>query len=124
MSLRGREGVVEDVAQDVEPTLPDSSMLGNPVLDRAHRARFEPAGADPADLLGTNEPAALEHVEVLQHGRQRNPQRRRELAHRGGATGQPRDDRAAVAIGQSVKRLIELLGLSDRHNRDRNTSLR
>ena len=69
MSLRGREGVVEDVAQQVEPTFPDSAMLGDPVLKCAHRAGFEPAGADAADLLGTHEPAALEHVEVLQHSR-------------------------------------------------------
>ncbi len=31
--------------------------------------------------------------------------------------GEPRDDRAAVAVSQSVERLIELLGLSDRHGR-------
>ena len=92
-----------------------AAVLGDPVLDRAHRAGFEPAGADAADLLGTHEPALLEHVEVLQHGRKRHLQWRREFAHGGGAIGEPRDDRAAVAVGQSAERLIELLGLSDRH---------
>jgi hypothetical protein len=69
ISLRGREGVVQDVAQELEPSLPDRAVLGDPILECAHRAGFEPAGPDPADLLGTHEPAALEHVEVLQHGR-------------------------------------------------------
>jgi len=124
MSFRGREGVVEDVAQEVEPAFPDSAVLGDPVLDRVHRAGVEAAGADPTGLLGTHEPAALEHVEVLQHCRQRHAERRRELAHRGGPPGELHDDRATVAVGQSVERQIELLGLSARRGGDRNTSLR
>ena len=114
-----------DVMAAVSDGMPKlSPVLDDPVLHGAHRAGLEPAGAHPADLLGAHEPAALEHVEVPQHRWQRHPQGRCELAHRGGTTGEPIDDRAAVAVGQSVERLIELLGLSGRHSGHRSTILR
>src|SRR4051794_20496165 len=43
VSLVGGEGVVEDVGEAVEVPFPDRAVLGDPLLEGAHRAGLEPA---------------------------------------------------------------------------------
>jgi hypothetical protein len=109
------EGVVQDVGEAVEVPLPDRAVLGDPLLERAHRAGLEPAPPDAADLLRAHEAAALQHVEVLHHGRQRHVQRCGELAHRCRAARQADDHRAAALVGERVERPVELCCVGGRH---------
>jgi len=104
VSLVGGKDVVEDVGKAVEVPLPDRPVLGDPVLERAHRAGLEPAPPDAADLLRAHEAAALQHVEVLHHGRQRHVQRSGELAHGRRAARKADDHRAAALVGERVER--------------------
>ena len=82
-------------------------MLGDPLLDRAHRRRLETACADAADLLGADQAALLQHVDVLDDGRQRHRERLGELADRGRALAQPGDDRAPARVGEGTEGPVE-----------------
>jgi hypothetical protein len=59
--------------------------------------------------LAVKEPGALEDVEVLRDGGQRNGKRRRELAHRDRATEEALDDSATRAVGERLKHGVELV---------------
>ena len=45
--------------------LPRLAVLGDPLLDLAHRRRFEVARAHSTDLLGADDAALLQHFDVL-----------------------------------------------------------
>ena len=64
---------------------------------------------------GPHEAAAVQHVEVLHHGRQRHVQRRGERFHGGRATGQADDHGAAALVGERVERPVELCCVGGRH---------
>ena len=70
----------EVFAEPVEALFPAGAPLGDPLLGRPQRARLDAAGAHPSHLLGANQPACFEHVQVLDHRRQRHRERSSELA--------------------------------------------
>ena len=78
--------------QLIETALPQRALLGQPALRRLERPRREPVGPDAADLPGSDEPAFLEHPQVLGEGGQRHPKAARQLARGSGAAAQPLDD--------------------------------
>ena len=69
---------------------------------------LEVAGAHPADLLGPDQPAALEHLQVLMDGGQGDRKRRGQLADRGRPPGEPLDDRAAGRVGEGLEHEVQL----------------
>src|ERR1017187_1012122 len=73
-------GLGQVVAEPVEASLPAGPALGDPVLGSAERGRLDAAGADPASLLRTHQPACLKHLDVLDNRRQRHRQRPGQLA--------------------------------------------
>src|SRR3954465_7168219 len=97
------EGVGENVPKEVGPAGPGRAVLTDPAFDRLHRLWLEPTSANPTDLLAVHEAAALQDVQVLHDGRQRNAEGRRELAHGRGAAGQPLDHRTALAVGEGLE---------------------
>ena len=103
--------------------LPDRAVLDDPLLERAHGSGLEPARPDAADLLRAHEAAALQHVEVLHHGRQGHVQRRGELAHGGRAARQADDHRAAALVGERVEGPVELRCVGGRHGPHRSAHL-
>src|SRR3954468_8115326 len=107
-----RSLIGEIVAQAIQPALPGRAPGTDPLLDRLQRGRLEPAGPHAGDLLPADEPAGLEHLEVLDHRRQRHRQRARELADRGRSVAQPLDDDPPARIGQ---RLEDAIGLILKH---------
>src|SRR5262249_31515731 len=72
----------EIVTEAVEAALPVGAALGDPAPPPAERARLDAARAHPPNLLGADEAARLQHLQVLHNRRQRHWQRSRELAHR------------------------------------------
>src|SRR5262249_59703666 len=76
------------------------ARLGAPALDEADRRRLAPAGAPAAALLGADQAALLEHLQVLDDRRQRDRERPGQLANRGRSSAEPLDDAAAGGGGQ------------------------
>src|SRR5919201_6968644 len=68
--------------EPVEAPLPTRTTLMDPALGRLERRDLDRAGPNPAGLLGADEAALLEQLQVLEHGRERHRQRPCEIAHR------------------------------------------
>jgi hypothetical protein len=101
------DGVGEDLAQPIEAALPGGALPGEPVLGQLQAHRLEPAGAGPPHLLGADQPARLEHGEVLHDRREGHVQGLRQLAHRGGAEAQPLDHVPPGGITQSPEDVVD-----------------
>ena len=99
----------EVVPEAVEATLPSPAPLGDPVLDGVEALHVEPTGADPADLLGTDDPRGLEDMQVLQDRGQRHRHGRRQLADGGRSAVEELDDAAPGRVGERMEH--RLLGL-------------
>src|SRR4030095_12130200 len=67
--------------QAIEAPLEMRASARDPLLDFGERAVLDPAGPHAADFLRTDEPARLQHCEMLHHGGYRDRQRTREIAH-------------------------------------------
>src|SRR6185369_7770574 len=65
----------EVVAEPVEPGFPGGALSRDPGLRRPERVRLDAAGPHPAGLLGPDQAAGLEYLQVLQHRGQRHVQR-------------------------------------------------
>src|SRR5258708_29644903 len=101
----------EELAETVEAALPLGTPLCDPVLGPAHRRRPHPARPHPPDLLGVDEAALLQHLEMLHDGRQRDRQRRCQLADRGRAAAELLDDLPARPIAERVEHPVDRVAL-------------
>src|SRR5215207_3919677 len=99
----------EVLTKAVEATLPARAPCADPSLRGPQRRRLDAAGPYAPNLLGADEAAHLQHLNVLYHRRQRHRQRLGELAHRGRSAAQALDDQHPAGIGQRVKDAIERL---------------
>jgi len=107
--LLGRCGfLAQDVTQSIKSGFPASTPVGDPLLSGGHRCWFDAADASPPDLLGSHDSARLEHLNVLDHGRQGHGQRTRQLAHRSGSKGEPFNHGPPAAISQRLEGPIEV----------------
>src|SRR6185436_12714314 len=100
----------EHLAEAVETTLPRRAAVADPVSRHAESHEVELTGPDASHFLGANETAALEHLEVLRHGGQRNIQRSGELAHRRRPSAQLLDHATARGVADGVKHAIHARG--------------
>jgi hypothetical protein len=107
--------LAEDVAEAVEAVLPRRSLEAQPLLGAPQAGWIDLAGADASGLLRPNQLARLEHLQVLDRGRNRHAEEARQLAHRGRAAGQALDDRPPVGIGDRVEHLIRDRRLMVKH---------
>jgi hypothetical protein len=97
----------EEIAEAIEATLPSGAALGDPVFGGAQRVGSEAEGADAADLLGVDDAAGLEHLEVLDDSGEGHGQRRGELGDGRWAATEAIDERATGGIGESLEDAIE-----------------
>src|SRR2546421_6929582 len=97
----------EVLAKAVETALPARPPCADPSLDGPQRRWLDPAGPHPPNFLGANEAAHLQHLQVLDHRRQRHRQRLCEFADRGRPAAQPLDDDPSIGIGQRVEDAID-----------------
>src|SRR5919201_55454 len=108
---RSQGSVVASVRQiltePVEAPFPACTTLMDPALGRLERRDLERAGPNPAHLFGADEPAMLQQLQVLEHGRERHRQRPCKIAHRGRALREPVNDRPAARVGKRVKDAVE-----------------
>jgi hypothetical protein len=99
--------LVEVRAQPFEPVLPARAALADPLLGETQGHRLDLACAHAADLLGPDEPARLQHLQVLEHSGQRHGERLRELRHRGRSAREPLDHLAPARVGERTEHAIE-----------------
>jgi hypothetical protein len=88
----------------------------DPGLGILHGAGIERASQRAADLLAPDEACLGEDAEVLQHGRERHRERRRDLACRPcAAVTQHVEDGAPRRVGESRERAVERWLLTVNH---------
>src|SRR5688572_30795565 len=98
----------EELAQPVQAALPQRPALVDPLLGEPEARRRDAAGAYPPDLLGADNPALLEDLEMLDHGRQRDGEGRGQLTGRDRTAAQPLDHRPSGRVAQRVKDAVDL----------------
>ena len=88
----------------IKPFLPGGNVLAYPQFGRAKRVGFDPAGSNPADLLGAYEPALLKDTDVFEQRWQSHFERLGKFAYGFGAVAQATDDRPPSRICERGKR--------------------
>src|SRR5262249_53576749 len=112
LSLRFLAVQVRDMRlHAVKPRFPQCSVLGDPAFRRAQRGRCHLTAPHATNLLGANEPALFQHVEVLQERRHRHGEGPSKLAHGGCPPAQARYDSAPSRVGKSMEDTVEVHGL-------------
>ena len=109
---RIRSGVAlgEVAFESIESHRPEPRIAGEPVLRFLHRGGVEPARHGAPGLVSFDQAGAFEHVEVLEHRRQRHRERLRQGGDgKLGLFAQARQHGAAGRIGQRGKGSIKIL---------------
>jgi hypothetical protein len=99
--------VDENVTQAVESSLPEGAALGDPPFGESQAARIHAAGPDPADLLGLDDAALFQDLEVLNDCRQGQIERLGQVTDRHGSDAQPLHDGSARGFRQCVEDSID-----------------
>jgi len=94
----------------VEAARPEAALRLQPVLRRGERFRLQPAGAHAARLLGRDEAALLEQLEVLQEARQGHGEGPREVAHGSRPAAERFHHGPAGRVGEGAERVVEAGG--------------
>lgn len=94
-------------AEAVQSTLPKTAPLGDPSLGEPQGSRLDPAGAGSPHLLGSDKPARLEDLDVLQHSGQRHGKRLAQLAHRCRTLGQAGHDQSSAWVREGPEYPVE-----------------
>ena len=89
---------LQDLPELIEAYLPLAAPRIEPLRGQTQGTGIDRAGADPADLLRTDQSGRFEHAQMLHRRRQRHRQRPRELAHRRRPAHQSLDHRAPRGI--------------------------
>src|SRR5579859_180183 len=97
----------EKVAEAVEALLPERAARGDPALGQAQCGGIDTAGAHPPQLLRADQPARLQHLQVLHHRRQRHGQGPRQLADRGRPAAQALHHAAAGRVRERLEDAVE-----------------
>jgi hypothetical protein len=100
-------GLAEKAGELVELRFPEAAVLLHPPRRIAQRIGVEAAPPHAPVAANRGQPRALEHAQVLGHGGQRHRERLREIADRGIAPGEPRQNRPSRRVRQRGKGQIE-----------------
>lgn len=84
----------------------------DPFLHVRKRFGVDAACANPANLLCAYEPARLQHLEVLNHSRQRDLEGLRQIRNRGRAAAEPLHYRQARGIAKGMEDAVDLRSLA------------
>lgn len=87
--------------------MPEPPVAIEPVGSFLERARCERAVHDPPFFSAHHDPRASQDSEVLHESRQRHLKRPRQLARRGAARREPRDDRPPRRVGERSKDRVQ-----------------
>src|SRR5260370_37771887 len=93
----------------VEPLLPDPPVLLDPADGRVQHRTLQVAGPELGATGPGDEPALLEHLQVLGDARKGHVERRGQLVHRGVPPGQASDDRPPGRVRQGREGGVELI---------------
>ena len=107
MALLPLFGFGEKVAETVETAFPGRAALADPLLGGGERTRFDTTGSYPPDLLRPDEPARLQHLQVLDDAGERHVEWSGELADRGRSAAQAFHHRPPAGIGERLEHPVE-----------------
>lgn len=106
MRLRWR--LLKECGEPVQLVIPEPALALEPANGFDDGRRHESALALAPDELPLHQPRALEHAQVLRHGRQRHVERRGQGARGLDTLGQTRQDLPACGVGQRAEHGVEL----------------
>src|SRR3954454_8279149 len=95
----------------IEAAFPQRAVPLGPGGDFLEQRGLDPARTPLRVASARDEAGALEHAQVLRHGRQAHVEGVREIRHRLLARREPREDRAPRRIGEGGKRGTEGVGV-------------
>lgn len=95
--------VFDIICKAIRSGLPKRALLGEPGFCGGKLLRIHPAGADTADLFGSDETVFLENTKVLHERGQPHIEGLRQFFHRRGAAHKAADDGPPGGIGERVK---------------------
>src|SRR6188768_1910815 len=93
--------------QAIEAGFPLAASASKPALDALERGSLELASAYPTLFTRADEATRLEHLQVLDDGRQSHRQRLSELAHRSRTPAQPVHHAPARGIAERLEQPVE-----------------
>jgi hypothetical protein len=102
---------VEELCETVELPLDDGAARGDPVRKSGQTIGVDAAHSHPSDLLGLNEPAALQDLEVLHDGSQRDVEGLGEVAGAGRTLAQALEYRPSRSVGQGPETAVHRIML-------------
>jgi hypothetical protein len=97
----------ENLAQAVESALPAGAAFGDPPFGESQAARIDAAGPHSTELLGPDDAALFEDLQVLNDCRQRHVERLRQVADRHRSGAQAFNDGSAGWLRQCVEDAID-----------------
>jgi hypothetical protein len=99
---------VKHVGEAIESELPVRAMLLDPSFEQGKACRFDAAGADAADLLGSSQVALFEDLEMLTDGGESDAEGLSQSRDRDGPPAKQVEDGTARGIAECVKEAIDL----------------
>ena len=97
----------DELLETVGAAFPDRPLLGEPAVDDGEALAVERARAHPPGLRGADQPAALEHADVLHERRQRHRRRPRQVADARRAPPELADHGTAGRVRERAEHLVE-----------------
>src|SRR5713226_8536731 len=98
----------EELAQPVQPSLPQPHALVDPPPGEPEALRSDPAIPHPPDLLGADHPALLENLKMLDHRRERDRERLGQPADRDRPAAQPLQHRPSGRVAERVEDTVDM----------------
>src|SRR5208283_2443252 len=101
-------GLRQKISQTVQSALPYRTAILDPLLEGSEASRIELASAHSPRLLGGRRIIFMQHLEVLNHRRQRDVERSCKARNRLRAVGEPLHNGPPGGITESVKYAVDI----------------
>lgn len=100
-------GLVEKLTEAVETAFDQAAAVGDPIAEGIQPAYVGLAHAHASDLGASDQPACLEHLDVLDDSSQRDVEGPSDLAHAGRPAGQTVEDCPPCGFGKRPKAVVD-----------------
>src|SRR5271165_2927752 len=101
-------GLSQEIAQPVKPAFPHRAAVADPSVRHRKAAGFDSAGAYPPGLFGLDQAAFLQHLQVLNDGRQRDAEWLCQPRHRYGSLAEPLQNGPAGGVAEGMEDTVDI----------------
>src|SRR5438309_635289 len=95
--------LLQDVAELIQTALPNRAAFGDPISRDRESRGFDAAGANAPGLLGPDQAAVLQHLEMLHHRRERDLERLGEARYGDRAPAELLENGAPGGVAEGMK---------------------